>query len=149
MCILVSHLHWNRKWIGDPNSFAADWELLSNPYPPPTYSISPSLLQDVWTGYLSVRPGLGKAIATASASWCRSTAPPAVISVTVRHSSKKQQQSRWKKSFLSIEQRKELLWTVCQWSNGSQQVQPCSAAMGVFKNLIWRDITLATEKVCV
>lgn len=44
------------------------------------------LLQDVWIVYLSVRPGLGKATARASADWCRSTAPPAVISVTVRSS---------------------------------------------------------------
>lgn len=47
----------------------------------------PPLLQDVWIVYLSVRPGLGKATARASADWCRSTAPPAVISVTVRSSS--------------------------------------------------------------
>lgn len=38
---MVSHFHWNQKQIGDPNSFAADWELLSDP--PPPHSISASL----------------------------------------------------------------------------------------------------------
>lgn len=54
-----------------------------------------------------------------------------------------------RESFLSIEQHKELLWTVCQWSNGSQQVQPCRAALEVFKGLICREITLGTGRVCV
>lgn len=32
--IWVSHFQWNKKQIGDPNSFAADWELLSDSTPP-------------------------------------------------------------------------------------------------------------------
>lgn len=99
MCIVVSHFHWTKKQIRRPNSFASDWALLSDPDPPPP----PHLFQDVWTGYLSVQPGLGKAIATASAGWCRSTARPAVISVTVRDSSsRKQQQSRGGKKKKSL-----------------------------------------------
>lgn len=31
MCLLVSHFRWNQKQTGDPNSSAADWELLSDP----------------------------------------------------------------------------------------------------------------------
>lgn len=40
MCIIVSHFRWNQKQTGDPNSFAADWDLLSDP---PPHSISSSL----------------------------------------------------------------------------------------------------------
>lgn len=38
---MVSHFQWNKKQIGYPNSFADDWELLSDPVPP-TQSIPPS-----------------------------------------------------------------------------------------------------------
>lgn len=159
-CVIVSHFHWHKKQIvcsclegwRCSNSFA--W-LRAAIWPSSSLHLSP-LLQDVWIVYLSVRPGLGKATARASADWCRSTAPPAVISVTVRSSSgngsrspggRKKKEDR--ESFLSIEQHKELLWTVCQWSNGSQQVQPCRAALEVFKGLICREITLGAGRVCV
>lgn len=90
-CIIVSHFHWHKKQIvclclegwRCSNSFA--W-LRAAIWPSSSLHLSP-LLQDVWIVYLSVRPGLGKATARASADWCRSTAPPAVISVTVRSSS--------------------------------------------------------------
>lgn len=159
-CVIVSHFRWHKKQIvcsclegwRCSNSFA--W-LRAAIWPSSSLHLSP-LLQDVWIVYLSVRPGLGKATARASADWCRSTAPPAVISVTVRSSSgngtrspggRKKKEDR--ESFLSIEQHKELLWTVCQWSNGSQQVQPCRAALEVFKGLICREITLGAGRVCV
>ena len=63
---------------------------------------SPPVFQVVWTGYLSVLPGLEKAIATASASWCKSTAPPAVISVTVRQQKAAAVQRKRKKRRFSL-----------------------------------------------
>ena len=169
---MVSHCHWNQKLIRDPNSSAADWEPLSDPSPPPpppppplhslhplSLSLSLSLsLQDVWTGYLSARPGLGKAIATASASWCRSTAPPAVISVTVRRGSRKQQRSRGRKK----KEKKNRKKVFSQLSSARSRCEPfANGATGanrssqaeqrwVFSAICCGgEITLATGGVCV
>lgn len=51
---------------------------------PPLLILFSLLLQDVWIDYLSVPLGPGKATAKAKESSCKSTAPTAATSVTVR-----------------------------------------------------------------
>ena len=162
---MVSHCHWNQKLIRDPNSSAADWELLSDPSPPPPppHSLTPSSLSlsrslsapgcldrlficPAWArkGYCDSKRKLMQKHCPSSCDFCYGKTRQQKAAAAVQRERKK-----YKKGFLSIEQRKEPLWTVCQWSNGSQQVQPGWAAMGVFSNLIWGEITLATGGVCV
>lgn len=54
---------------------------------PPSLILLSLLLQDVWIDYLSVPLGPGKATAKPKESSCKSTAPTAATSVTVRQSS--------------------------------------------------------------
>lgn len=134
-CIMVSHFHWNQKQIGDLNSFAAVWSS-----PSPAGCLDRLFICPAWArkGYCDSKRKLMQKHCPSSCDFCYGK---------MQQQQQQQQRSGGKKkgeSFLSIEQRKELLWTVCQRSNGSQQVQQSRAEVEVFKELIWREIPLDT-----
>lgn len=129
----MSHFTWNQKQVADPNSSAADWELLSYP-DPPTHPVSPSpsgcldrlFICPAWArkGYCDSKRNLMKKHCPSSCDFC--------------YGKTQQQRSGSRPGGTQKKKRKcrELLWTVCQRSNGSQQVQPCRAMMDFLKDSV-------------